>query len=221
MSYVVCLSPIAQIFQPHLQQELITTPSLIFEMRPVKINVQRPCGAITFTLGSPKAFTKRQSSDRCEENDILVPWLTGGEDGMQSIETEMYGTALMDVDLDLIGQMTELQHLEAIGGKKVKGQSLEAEFTSKLKVAMAHAKEMSDARVMRAVKRVWEHLQKQYALNKEQGLGSYAPSPAELLCQFVLRKEIEAKKQQTANITAMMNETHEEMANMPELSINL
>ena len=215
MSYIVCLSPIAQIFQPALQQELISNPALIFERRPVKIFVERV--GISFTLGSPKSFTRRQGSDRSQEVELLIKWLTGGEDGMQSMDTEVYGGALLEVDLDVMAEITTRFNLDAMNVKTKKQDSVEDAFTAKLKASMLKAEEMSHARVMRAVHRVWDHYTKQIGYNKEQGTATFAPSPSEILCQFVLRKEIEAEKQRQANIMAMMSNTISDSADMPQL----
>jgi hypothetical protein len=65
----------------------------------------------------------------------------------------------------------------------------------------------ANARVMRAIRRCWDQLQKQYEINTEAGLGKYKPSKSEILCQFVLKREIAAEKARQAKIEAEMNET--------------
>ena len=88
MPYLITSAPEAKIFQPHLQKDLLEHPEKIFEKESVEIYVPRSCGRITFVSGKPRMFDRPQSSDKCEEFDSTIRWLTGGIDGSQVQETD-------------------------------------------------------------------------------------------------------------------------------------
>lgn len=202
--YVITAAPETQIFQPHLQDELLDSPDLIFKKRPVKIYVERSCGRIQFTLGQPKPFGRHQTSDKEEDLTALIPWLTGGDDGMQNSETEIYGTVSMDLDENIAGLVDEIVHTAAISGEVPK---IPEDLKMKMDLAREKSESMSRDRVMRAIRRCYRQLQHQYKINQESGLGKYQPSKTEILCQFVLRREIAAEKARQEKIEASMNET--------------
>ncbi len=202
--YAICASPLAKIFQPHLQDELIDNPAKIYEESPVEIYVPRPSGRITFNLGQPKQLSTRQSSDKEEDTLYLMHWLTGGSDGQQVQETECYGITQLDLSDNVMSLVTQAVHSSLISGKT---PTMPAGVTEDIKQAKAQASVISNARVMRAVRRCWDQLQRQYEINAEAGLGKYRPSKTEILCQFVLKKEIAAEKARQAKIEAEMMET--------------
>lgn len=202
--YAICASPLAKIFQPHLQDALIDNPARIWLEEPVEIYIPRPSGRITFVLGQPKQLSTRQSSDKEEDTLYLMHWLAGGSDGMQNQETECYGIVQLDLTENVLSLVTQAVHSSLISGTT---PMMPVGVTEEIKSAKMNSLAVSNARVMRAVRRCWEQLQNQYELNAEAGLGKYKPSKTEILCQFVLKKEIAAEKVRQARIESDMMET--------------
>jgi hypothetical protein len=202
--YCVVSAPEAQIFQPHLQDELLENPELIFKRRNVKIYVERSSGRIEFTLGVPKPFGRRQSSDKQEDLPNIIPWLTGGEDGMRCQETEIYGCVSMGIEDDIAGTIQQIVHESMLSGAV---PEIPANLKAQMEAATAASEIKSRERVMRAARRCYRQLQDQYRINLEAGGQKYQPSKSELLCQYVLRREIQAEKMKQDKINAHMNDT--------------
>lgn len=197
--YAICHSPLAKIFQPHLQEGLLENPKLIFEDEPALIYVERASGRVTFTVGRPRVFIRRQSTDQCEQTDVLVEWLTGGDDGNQCQETEQYGIVKLRYEEHVERSVTEAM---MSGGSK-----LPDDLQSAVAKENEGAKRRSHDRVMRAVRRVYENMKRQQEMNKESNMGQIQPSRVELLCNYVLKHEIANEKARQAKITQEIEET--------------
>jgi hypothetical protein len=100
--------------------------------------------------------------------------------------------------------------ISAIQGAILSGKGQVAPLAESLQVEMAAARRKSEiasrARVMRAVRKTWENLQKQWELNKEAGLGRYKPSPTELLAQYILKDEIAKERARQKEIEEELDE---------------
>ena len=100
--------------------------------------------------------------------------------------------------------VTQAVHASLISGV---APMIPEDAREQIMAAKKKASVTANARVMRAIRRCWDQLQKQYEINTEAGLGKYKPSKSEILCQFVLKREIAAEKARQAKIEAEMNET--------------
>ena len=196
--YAICHSPIAKIFQPHLQESLLEDPKLIFTDDPCSIYVERASGRVEFKMGRPRVFIRRQSTDQCEQTDFLVEWLTGGDDGNQCQETEQYGIVKLRYDDNVERGVTEAM---------MSGGGLPTDLKQAVETENEGAKRRSHERVMRAVRRVYENMKRQQEMNKEAGLGQIQPSRVELLCNYVLKHEIANEKARQSKITMEIEET--------------
>lgn len=182
-SFVICLCPLAKIFQPAEQKRLIKDPALVFKEEPFPIMVAKPSGAVHFAYNKPK-----------QVNDMdLLQWLTGGENGDLSRETEYTGLVYLPVKtetLDALANITS-EMMSGADPAEIQKKLNKSLLGDKQKAEMTAAKELSKFRVMRQIKTVHSNLQKQYDTNKENNLGLYQPSDSELLCSFVLAAELE------------------------------
>ena len=196
--YAITHSPIAKIFQPHLQESLLEDPSKIFVDEPCSIYVERASGRVEFKMGRPRVFIRRQSTDQCEQTDFLVEWLTGGDDGNQCQETDLYGIVKLRYDDNVERGVTE-----AMMG----GGGLPPDLKQAVDTENEGAKRRSHERVMKAVRRVYENMKRQHQLNEENKFGKIQPSRVELLCNYVLKHEIANEKARQAKITQEIEET--------------
>jgi hypothetical protein len=217
MPYLATFAPEAKIFQAHMQRELLENPDLIWKRDNSEIFVDRSCGRIKFLSGQPKLFDKGQSSDKSEDFEYLMQWLTGGPDGMRCQETDCYGVVVVDLGSSSLAKLMGIVHTNIDNPGAMKFDNLDGEMQAEIKTAQAKAIELSRVRVMRNIRRVWQHMKLQYEINKQDGKGNYAPSPVEQLCQYVLQKEIAAEKARTAKLTAAFEESMNELAAMPEM----
>ena len=199
---IVC-APEAKIFQPHLQDLLLEDPARIFKEEDQPVYIERASGRLEFRLGRPKVFLRAQTSDRSEDLNFLVEWLTGGDDGMMCQETEQYGIVKLRYDSHV-----ERAILESFMGSMNGGAvQLPAEITKARDDEMISARRRSRERVMRSIRRVYENMRRQQEQNKEVGGGQIQPSKVELLCNYVLKAEIAAEKNRQARIQSEIEDT--------------
>lgn len=201
--FAIVSCPEAKIFQAHLQDQLLEDPSRIFKDEDVPIYVERASGRLEFRLGKPRVFMRAQSSDRSEDLNFLVEWITGGDDGMLCQETEQYGIVKLRYDATV-----ERAIMESVMGNMNGGKiSLPDDIARTRDAELESAKRRSRERVMRAVRRVYDNMKRQLEINKEVGGGHINPSKVELLCNYVLKQEIAAEKARQARIQAEINDT--------------
>jgi hypothetical protein len=128
--------------------------------------------------------------------DNLVLWLTGGPNGDQSNETDIYGVVELDLDLDIgpaIAEVALLGSKDTEKSNKSAGQELLAiqkTLLAKSKDALIKAQELADKRVKRALKNTHNNLVKQYEAIKVAGGQPYAPSVTEAVGAFILKEEL-------------------------------
>jgi hypothetical protein len=205
MAFLMVSAPEAKIFQPHLQESLLEDPSKIFTMDKSEIFVQRPSGRIRFLLGQPHIFASKKSSDGEEDSVYLLHWLTGGSDGMQNQETECYGVVDLGLEDQIVAEVTQSIQEAAISGGDV--QHVPEWMQKKIRDARAVAEHLSRARVLRAVRRVWDQMQRQLEINTEGGFGKFKPSKTEILCQYILKGEIAKERARQERIDRDLRET--------------
>lgn len=176
-----CFSPLVKIFVPYYevyengktkivkQADLQDNFDLLFKEERFSFLVPRSSCDQRFIFGEPRNIADAD----------LAQWLTGGESGEHNKETEWTGLAHLQMDPDVIGQMMAA----AAMGQSSSG--LEAPMQS----AREKAKLVSEARIMRQVRRVYENYVNQVSLNKEQSLGAPNFSVTEYLCSKLLKRE--------------------------------
>lgn len=189
-------SPLVKIFQPQWQQKLIDNPELIMDEseKGWDMYIPKPSGAYGIRWSTPKE----------ESSIILIEWLTGGFDGNQSAETDEYGIVQVPIDAADTGEIfAKLQNLIDADDPKAIKAALQGQKAN-LKGAMTRAREMSDARVWRAISRVYTHIKSQYKRNKESNLGLYDPSPTEYLCVELMNRKLATENQREGKMAARM-----------------
>jgi len=193
-SYVVCLSPLAKIFQPRMHDHLMRNPEAVFDDKTAfQLIVDKPSGAFMIDYKKPKLI----------KDPNLLMWLTGGRDGTMSRETDHTGIIYAPIQDDMLEALTNLTGLYAEDEEKGKKEQerVTKEISKKYGDKLKEARALSDFRVMRQIKTVHENLQKQYQTNKENNMGLYNPSTVEFLCTYVLSAEIEKNKSDRSKIT--------------------
>lgn len=205
MAYVISLAPEAKIFQEHLQDELLDDPKKIFLPTSCQLFLKTPSMVIPFQWGRPRLIAGPPNSEKELDLIGLVRWITGGKDGSQCQETDWTGLVEMPFGTDFLSDAAEA----AIVGKKGEdiAKSISKTIESNMTDALAKAKEISRNRTMRHIRFVWQNLEKQWQLNKENNLGTFMPSKAERLCQYVLREEIQREKEREKRFMSEIEET--------------
>ena len=229
-AYIVQASPLARMFLQQWQAQLEADPSKIFEKVDFEITVPRAFGALTFKHGKPVATNKvmpvypgRNANGNKHDNNHaiddlprLINWLTGGPDGTDSAETDMYGITQLDIDMDVSGALSDIALFadEDADSKKKAAKSYEEiqkELIKKAKVGLEHAREIADSRVKRQLKKTHANLLKQYDTLKQEGKGIYAPSTIEAVGAFILSQEVdkagEARKKMFDQFSQRLQET--------------
>lgn len=194
---LIALCPLAKIFQRRFSikdepktytvDDLLAEPDRVFKEENFTMSINRSAGDIAFTYGAPRQIV----------DPNLALWLSGGEDGTQSDDTDHTGIVQMPFD-----QATD----EALRWYIAQGKALPPDLNDVIVSAREKAKELSKFRVMRQIHRVHSALKRQYALNEEQKLGAYQPSPTEFLSAYVLSSSEIQTAQKRSEITNAFKE---------------
>jgi hypothetical protein len=213
--HVICLSPLAKIFQPAYHKQLMKNPDLVYDAKmQFDVIASKPSGDITLPYNKVIDLTKFFGRSTNEDRKIIdcFNWLTGGEDGMLSRETDKTGCVLAPVDLEMTEMAIEYTQLLAEdpeAAEKFKKSMMSKK--TKTVSAMDKAREISNNRVMRTVHTVYDNLKKQQQLNRENNLGSYIPSPSEFLCAWILKAEetktADERKRVTESFAELMSQS--------------
>lgn len=215
---------------PEWQARLEANPELMLESTPFEVRIPRAFGALVFTHGKPVAAnkvmpvypgrivtgTKNDATNIIDDLPRLIEWLTGGPDGNHSSETDIYGIAELDLDMDVSGALSEIV-LFADGDEDRKKKAaksyeeIQKELIKKSKLALEKAREIADQRVKRQLKKTHEFLIKQYDKLAMEGKGRYAPSTAEAIGVFILKKETDKAAE---NRRKMFDEFNKELGNV-------
>lgn len=192
---------------------------------PFELTIPRSYGALTFTYNKPVHVSKvvphypgrKVANDNViDDPEGLIDWLTGGSDGMQSHETDIYGVVALDLDMDVSGALADIAMFSGDDedAKKTAQKSYEKiqkDLIKNTSTALKRARELADSRVKRAMKRTHSNLLMQYETLKQQGGSPYAPSTSEAIGAFILRLEVdkaaENRKKMFNDFTENMKET--------------
>lgn len=191
----------------HYQDEFIEKPELIFEdtKEVFEISIYRPVGNYILKYRTPRE----------EQSEVLIEWLTGGDDGCLSPETDQYGVVKLFGNIKEAGDLYSLLDGD-LNPKKIK------EIKDLLSGTNDKAKDLSEFRVMRAVKSTYENLRKQWELNDENNFGRHVPSKSEYLCLEVMKQHFKNRKTKEVDLMKKMQEfiqeAPEEMLKKPTAS---
>lgn len=216
--YVIQASPLSRIFLPAYQRKLIDKPALIFDpsLPPFEVVVPRVTGAVRLTHMKPvhqhnllprKGYVQDESgkvrelkrarvADRDEIRD-LVPWLTGGDDGMGCEETDIYGIVQFDIGTDIVQEMVELMQSQLMAGGGAESNQgdflkMKKRYDSQVAAQLARARQIADEKVKRALRITHSNLIQSWDALETEGKGRYQASAAEGLGAFILNEEIAA-----------------------------
>lgn len=224
MSFVIQASPLTKIFlHREWADRCISNPELIFADVPFKVLIPRSMGAIVLEHGKPVAYQDllpRQKNRKVEQDESrdVIPWLTGGDNGKMSQETDIYGVVSIDLGSNYTGMLTTMLMLEAAADKnpeqkaaiEARRNQLQQQALDNTREAIKDAARRANERVMRACKTTFTYLYRQYQRNIEDGKGKYEPSASEALCAFVLRdmlaKAQAKKRDMMGQVSGIMNE---------------
>lgn len=224
MSFVMQASPLTKIFlHRDWADRCIGDPALIYAEVPFRVVIPRSLGAIVMEHGKPVAhqdLLARQRNRKVTEDEVrdVIPWLTGGENGKMSQETDIYGVVSVELGTSYTGMLTSMLMLEAAADQHPERKDAIAQRRNELqqsaldetRQAMKVARERANERVLRACKTTFTYLYRQYQRNIEEGKGKYEPSPSEALCAFVLRDQLAAararKRDMMGQVSGIMNE---------------
>lgn len=206
--FYALLSPLAKIFQPEFTvthregggigfgkvksyetvtaRDLMADPERVFKEEEFSVKIYRSVGDLLFRYNVPRIFA---------DPNVAV-WLSGGDRGDLTEETNQFGIVKIPLDPELEGAM----QFHVANNKEVKDRDV----ASALEEARSIAKKLSHDRVIRAIRKVRHCNIEQMKLDKEAGRGSYMPSPTEYLCAYVLS----AEESKTAEERKRLTETY-------------
>ncbi len=205
--YIIQASPYSKLWTREYHKQCEANPELVNSVDEFQIVIPRSAGAITLVHNRPVHTSKlmprskeQKRDEHCPLEEVtLVEWLTGGEDGMRSNETDIYGVVGIDLDADLSAAAVSLFSATSDNDPAAAKRDAESEFKDLLKKVkidakskMVEARALADKRVLRALKTTHRNLMKQYETMKQEGKGAYSPSVAEMVGAFILRDELNA-----------------------------
>lgn len=223
--YVIQASPLSKLFMLEWQRKCEENPDVVWDTTPFQIVVPRSSGALHFTHLKPVKSHQilppqpnRVKDDYISDDpDGTIMWLTGGEDGQRSEETDIYGVVALNLDMDISAALSDVALMVEADGEKAKRvqknfQDLQKDLVSQTKAAVESAKKIADERVRRAMRITHVNLVKQFEVLKTEGKGVYTPSIAEAVGAHVLASEIEKsgenRRKMFERMTAVMNSTN-------------
>ena len=191
--YLIAGSPITKIFLTNAKVQtedgrvkpmtrwLKEKPERIMDPTiPFTFTVPRANGGITLKYGEVRDINtlipiNRQGSENVK---AVYEYLTGGDDGNFSSETNKFGIAPLNFDATTTNLISTAFN----------NPDMNIDIKDKLKEQRKRAEEIAHTRVMNQIRFVVNNLFKQYALNKESNQGYYQPTDTEYLAIWVRNK---------------------------------
>lgn len=223
--YVIQASPLSKLFMPDWLHKCEADPDLVFKEVPFDVVIPRSSGSLRFTHLKPVPSHKvlphqpnRLKDDYiADDPDGTIIWLTGGEDGQRSEETDIYGVVALNLDMDISAALSDVALMVETDGEKAKRvqknyQDLQKDLVNQTKKAVEEAKILANERVKRAMRITHVNLVKQFEILKTEGKGVYTPSIAEAVGAHVLASEIEKsgehRRKMFERMSQVMNQTN-------------
>lgn len=203
MSYLLQASPLTRIFLPEWHYKCLEDPKLLFSSAPFRVRVPRAVGSIELTHGKPvlaasliKQEGKKTREVTEDEVSPLVLWLTN----TQNSETDQWGIVEIPVEQDLADTVMSLVY----EGKDDERQKFMEHMKKKMAETIKQARELADARVMRACGKMYNTVKSTVEHMKKTNAGVYAPSYSEALAMTVMKDQIETRRKPDERAAALM-----------------
>ncbi len=196
MSYVIQASPLTRIFLEEHHDACLADPSILAKPAKFKIEIPRPCGAITLWHNVPTmaASLIAKNKNRLVSDDEIAPlveWLTNEANP----ETDIYGVVAVPIETNVADAIMALLYDEKGAGKQEK---LLAEIKKKMAASVSSSRDRADARVLRQCGKMYDMVRQTVQTMKKDGKGVYAPSYAEALAMDVLKDQISIRRKPNA-----------------------
>jgi hypothetical protein len=210
---VIAASPLTKAFLPDWKDRLMADPDSLFSEDPFTFKIKRSSGALHFEYNKPIHVAQLLPKAQDKDLRVLFDWLTGGDDGMQTQETNIYGIVAYDPGFDPVKELTALTALEGLeSDDPAELKKAQKKLMDRQKAVSARMKELkegvrvkADARVLRHMRMTHNNLIKQWQMNEENKLGKFPPSDTEMFGAHALNKEIDAANQKTAEMKRRMS----------------
>ncbi len=210
--YVICSSPLVKIYLLEWHDRLLAEPEEMNNFgdpkAPWKFDVPRGCSSFKMTFNKPVPVTGRDDS----EIETLYKWLIG-ESGHSQHETDLFGIVPFDPGVDLVERQDEIARLTdlmegddesaALAMKEL--AQIQKETQTRIRDMREAIKDMSAARIKRAMKQNHNNLVKQWEINEEMKMGKHRPSESEALGAYALDAEIQAAAAKGAKVYGNIN----------------
>lgn len=214
MMYYICASPLVKIYLPEWHDRLLANPDLIYDDEtPFEFNIRRGMGGIKVKFNTPQQIPPKLARDN-KELMSLYNWLTGGPNGTDCQETEIYGIVVFDPKINLIetyDQISMLEDLASEDSKKAmearkRQNELQRETARRVKETREKVRALSEMRIKRQLRFNHNNLIRQWQMNEENKLGKYPPSITEMLGAHALNKEIAAADEKGKILKSKMSD---------------
>ena len=208
--FVVCASPLVKCYLPEWHERLLEKPEHLFDGEAdFSFSITAGCAAFLVDFNKPMMVTAGRDDD--VESKYL--WLIGEAVGSQH-ENDIYGLVPFETTVDLVQRSDEIARLSMKMLNNPNGaeaaqkaiQRLQKDTSQALAKVREDAKERSERRIKRAMKRVHNNLVLQWQRNEEAKLGKYPPSMTELFGAHVLDAEIRKAQAKGEKIKSRMSE---------------
>ncbi len=208
--FVVCASPLVKVYLPEWHERLLANPDHLSDMEfDFSFAIAHGVSSFHVDFNKPMMVT----TGRDDDVESKFQWLIGEAVGAQH-ETDIYGLVPFETNVDLVQRSDEISRLSMKILNDPKGAEAAQKAIAKIQkdtnVALAKvrqdAKELSEKRIKRAMKKVHNNLVLQWQRNEEQKMGKYPPSMTELFGAHVLDSDIRRAQAKGEKIKARMNE---------------
>lgn len=228
MSFVIQASKLTKIFCIRdWMQKCLADPSLIHSDEPFSITIPRSAGAVKLAHLRPVHAAsllprmttihnkKGEVTDRVlarvpgdDEVRNLIPWITGGPDGAQYVETDRWGVVelpdmsnYMALQADFWNQEALIAlHPEQASQIEADRQKLMIRMRAEMRSAVENAVARADERVMRAIKSCYRNFYTQNRTNLESGAGKVSPTDCEKLVVYFLHDRIKERSEKEKDV---------------------
>lgn len=210
-------------FMRKYQEIVLDKPELVFENDKFELTIpSASVGGYKFEHLKPRSAHTLLSHDSRKRDEwspsleAIVHFITGGDDGMRSQETDIYGVVQLKME-DISSQIIDIATLTQTGTEQDEKKAA-AEFKAlrdnhlkKASKALQSARELADERVKRALLMTHTNLVKQWDVLQQEGKGRYTPSIAEAVGAHILKDQVEKasakKREMVERMSSIVNNT--------------
>lgn len=215
--YIMQASPLTRIRLPEWHLKCLNDPSLLMSDEPFTVVIPRTLGAVRLvhkkvTLAS--SLIPRIRNRMAEEDEIspLVNWLTSPHE----VETDIWGVVALKVDNDIADQIISLVLSQGTNQKVAKTvQELQQNLVKSFKASQEEA----DARVTRALSRLYNVVKVTRDHMKKNNLGVYSASHAEALAIYAITDTVKHREIPDFQANAIIQKAFD-VAGLENMGIN-